>query len=173
MADLLANRINETMSDAQITQAQTAIQSIIAALPVKPIMPDDEYKRIAKKGDAREKEADDMLPIVLKYPKFAPSSMTVEDPKTDNTLYNQLKLFKRDYLTPLVNLVDYLMGMSGGEEINFYSRFIENVKGGVKDKDRDAIAAQNEIDAIDRTKSISTTKKKAAKAPKPPKAPKA
>ncbi len=167
MADLLANRINETMSDAQITQAQTAIQSIIAALPVKPIMPDDEYKRIAKKGDAREKEADSMLPIVLKYPKFAPSSMTTEAPKMDNALYNQLKVFKRDHLTPLVELVDYLMGISGGEELNFYSRFIENVKVGVKDKDLDAIAAQNEIDAVNRSKGGGSTSQKVEKPAKP------
>lgn len=173
MADLLANRINETMSDAQITQAQTGISAIVAALPVKPIMPDDEYNRIAKKAEIREKEADQMLPIVLKYPKFAPSTLTVEAPQKDNTLYNQLKAFKRDYLTPLVNLVDFLMGISGGEEINFYSRFTENVKIGVKDKDPDAIAAQNEIDAIERHKGGGSAAKRAPKPPKAPKSPKA
>ena len=167
MADLLANRINETMSDAQITQAQAAIQSIMAALPAKPIMPDDEYKRIAKKGSARETEADAMLPIVMKYPKFAPSTMTVEAPKMDNALYNQLKIFKRDHLTPLVNLVDYLMGITGGEELNFYSRFVENVKVGVKDKDSDAIAAQNEIDVVNRNKGGGNNTQKVAKPAKP------
>lgn len=161
MAKLLPNRISEVMTEAQQTQFIAGIKMALEALPKKPILPQDDYDKIPKKGDAREKEANQLVKIVVKYPKFLPSTLTVTDVLSDNTLYDQLNTLVDDHLQALVDVVDFLMGLSGGEEMNAYSRFIENVKAGVNDGNEEAIAAWNEISAIDRKtpgKTAQTTK---------------
>ena len=160
MARLLPNRISEVMTEAQQKQFIAGIKMALEALPKKPILPQDDYDKIPKKGDAREKEADQLVKIVVKYPKFLPNTLSVNDVLNDNTLYDQLNTLMDDHIKALVDVVDFLMGLSGGEELNAYSRFIENVKAGVNDGDEEAVAALNEISAIDRNSGGGPNKKK-------------
>lgn len=65
-------------------------------------------------------------------------------------MHGQLNtLFKND-LQPLVDNVLFILGLSGGEELNAYGRYIENAKKAKDDNDIEAIAPLNELDAIDK-----------------------
>ena len=160
MAKLLPNRIDETLTDEQIKQFTAGIQMAIAALPKKRQISSDDYDKIPKKADARIKEADELIKVVRKFSKFLPGVLTAQNVENDNTLYDQLYTLRKNELSVLVALVDQLIGLSGGEEMNAYGRFIENVKIGVNDGDPDAIEAQNELDAIARNKASNVPPKK-------------
>lgn len=150
MAKLLPNRISETLSDAQIKQFKAGIEMALNALPKKPVVSKDEFDKIPKKGDLRIKEADLKIKVVQKYPKFLPTALTVQDIQNDNVLHGQLNaLFKNDLQT-LVDDVLFILGLSGGEELNAYGRYTENVKKAKDDNDVEAIAPLDELDAIDK-----------------------
>jgi hypothetical protein len=49
-----------------------------------------------------------------------------------------------------VDLADLVLGLAGGEEMNAYSRFAENIRKAKQDGDENAILACDEWDAIDK-----------------------
>ena len=165
MAKLLPNRISEVMSEAQIKQFIEGIKTAKAALPKKIPLSNEEYDKIPKKGTAREKEADAMIKIVRAFPKFLPSVLSIEDVEKDNMLYDQVNALYDDHLQPLVDLADFIMGLSGGEEMNAYGRYIDNVRSAAKDGDLEAIEAANHLNDIERLRNNSQPKKPTTDAP--------
>lgn len=159
MAKLLPNRISETMSAAQIKQFEDGIKMAFDALPKKPAMSKEEFGKIPKKAENRTKEANLKIKVVRKYPKFLPTVLSLEEVEKDNTLHGQVNTLYDDHLQPLVDLADFVLGLSGGEEMNAYSRFFDNVRQGVKDGDLDAVEALNELEAIDKLLGIGSFKK--------------
>jgi hypothetical protein len=159
MAKLLANRLSETMTAAQIAQFQRGIQMAMDALPKKPVISNEEYAKIPKKGDARRKWADQMLELVRQFPKYLPTALQCSDVEKDNILNGQIHSLNQLHLRKVVDLVEILEGLSGGEELNAYSRFIENVRTAAKDGQPDAIEAQNQLDDIEHTKTGPAKKK--------------
>lgn len=159
MAKLLPNRISETMTDAQIKQFKDGIKMAYDALPKKPVMSKDEFDKIPKKAEVRIKEANLKIKVVRKYGKFLPTVLPIDEVEKDSILHAQIDKLYDDDLQPLVDLADFILGLSGGEEINAYSRFTENVRSAAKDSDPDAIEALNELDAIDKELSIGAYKK--------------
>lgn len=159
MAKLLPNRISETMTEAQIKQFQDGIKMAFDALPKKPVLSKDEFDKIPKKGEMRVKEANLKIKVVRKYAKFLPSVLSVEEVEKDNTLHRQVDELYDNHLQPLVELADFVLGLSGGEEINAYSRFTDNVRSAAKDGDTNAIEALNELEAIDKQLGIGFFKK--------------
>ena len=129
------------------------------ALPKKNFMDKEEWDKIPKKAEFRIKEANLRLKVVRKFPKFLPSVLTLQDVENDNTLHGQVdKLYDED-LQPLIDLADFVLGLSGGEELNAYGRFGENVRKAKDDGDEDAIEAYNEWDAIDKQLGLGSYKK--------------
>ena len=159
MAKLLPNRISETMTDAQIKQFQDGIKMAFDALPKKPSMSKEEFDKIPKKAAGRIKEANLRIKVVRKYTKFLPTILPLEEVEKDNTLHGQVDKLYDDHLQPLVELADFVLGLSGGEEMNAYSRYADNVKAAAKDGDPDAIEALNELEAIDKQLGIGSYKK--------------
>lgn len=163
MAKLLPNRLSETLTDKQIEQFRTAIQTAIEALPKKPVISNDDFAKIPKKGETRVKEADQMIRVVRNYPQFLPVTLNLEEVEKDNTLYDQIRDLKLSYLKVLEEHIDVLLGISGGEEMNAYGRFTENVKTGAKDNNAAAISALNEIDKVEKPRLGKPTAKKVEK----------
>ncbi len=159
MAKLLPNRISEIMTDAQLAQFKAGIKMALDALPKKPVIPKDEFDKIPKKAEMRIKEAALKIKVVRKFPKFIPSAISLQDIENDNILHGQLDTLYDDDLQPLVDLADLLLGLSGGEEMNAYSRYIENVRKAKDDGDIDAVDAFNDLEAIDKQLSIGAYKK--------------
>lgn len=159
MAKLLPNRISEIMSEVQIKQFQDGVLLAFNALPKKPVMSKEDFDKIPKKAIFRIREANLRIKIVRKYPKFLPSVLTIQDIENDNTLHGQLDKLYDDNLQPLVDLADFVLGLSGGEEMNAYSRFSENIKKAKDEGDSDAIEAFNEWDAIDKELGLGVYKK--------------
>ncbi len=166
MATLIANRLNETMTAAQIAQFQKGIQMALDALPKRPIVSNEDYDKIPKKGETRRKWAEQILQIARLFPEYVPSALKVEDVERDNTLNTQLHQLNQFHLRRLVESTEFLLGLSGGEELNALSRFIENVRTGAKDGESNAIAALNMIDDVEGN-SIGRSKSKKAKIAKP------
>jgi uncharacterized protein YcbK (DUF882 family) len=160
MAKLLVNRLSETMTAAQTTQFFKGIQMAMDALPKKPILSNDEFSKIPKKGEARRKEANLMLHIIRRFPQFLPSALTVKDVENDNALYEQLRELSTFQVRKLVELIEVLSGLAGGEEMNAYSRYIENVRSAAKDGNPDAIEALNLIEDVERNKGGGNNRKK-------------
>jgi hypothetical protein len=160
MAQLIANLINETMTAAQIAQFQRGIQMALDALPKKPILSNEDYAKIPKKGEARRKWADQMLEVAKAFPEFVPNALKLADVQNDNTLNNQLFGLKEQYLDKLVDVTTLLLGVSGGEELNGWSRFVDNVRTGAKDKEPNAIEALNRIENIENTSGGRSKRKK-------------
>lgn len=159
MAKLLPNRISEVMTEAQIQQFIAGVKMALEALPKKPVLSSEEFARLPKKGEAREKEAAQMIRIVRRFPKFLPSSLPLLEVEKDSTLYEQLNTLDDEHLSQLVELMAFLMGLSGAEEMNVYLRFEENVKVAANDGDPDAIEALNMINAVDRNRGGGTNNK--------------
>ena len=159
MAKLLPNRISETMNEVQHKQFMDGIKMAFDALPKKPVMSKEEYDKIPKKGTAREKEADLKIKVVRRYPQFLPTLLPLIEVEKDNTLYDQINELYDNHLQPLVDLSDFLLGVSGGEEMNAYSRFADIVRSAAKDSDPAAIEALNELEAIDKQLTPSSPKK--------------
>ncbi len=169
MAKLLPNRISEIMSEAQIKQYEAGIQMAKDALPKRPIMAKEDFDKIPKKAENRIKEANLRIKVVRKYPKFIPSVLTMQDVENDNTLHDQVNTLYDDSLQSLVDETDFILGLSGGEEMNAYSRYGENMRKAKDDGDEIAVAAFNEWDAIDKQLGIGSYKKSASdNAPKTP-----
>ena len=129
------------------------------ALPKKPAMSKDEFDKIPKKAENRSKEASLKIKVARKYPKFLPSVLSIQEVEKDNTLHTQVNTLYDDHLQPLVDLADFVLGLSGGEEMNAYSRFTDNVRSAAKDGDEDAIEALNELDAIDKQLNLGAYRK--------------
>ena len=165
MSKLLPNRISEVLSEAQIKQFTDGIEMAKSALPKKIPLSNEEYDKIPKKGTAREKEADAMIKIVRKFPKFLPSVLSVEDVEKDNKLYDQVNALYDDHLQPLIDLADFIMGLSGGEEMNAYSRYLENVRAAAHDGDLEGIEALNELEGVERNRGGNSSKKTPKDAP--------
>jgi hypothetical protein len=161
MAQLLPNRLSEVMSDAQITQFHKGIQMALDALPKKPILSNDDYAKIPKKGKTRAKEADLLIRVVRKYQRFLPATLKMEEVEKDNRLYGQLSELSNHTVQDLFDHLEFLMGLSGGEELNAYSRFISNVRTAAQEADSEAIAALNEIEQIERLTGGGDPRKKA------------
>ena len=159
MTKLLPNRISEVMTEAQQKQFIDGITMAINALPKKTIIAQDEFSKIPKKAELRIKEANLRIKVVRKFPKFLPSVLTMQDVENDNTLHGQIDTLYDDYLQPFIDHADFILGLSGGEEMNAYSRFAENMKKAKDDSDEDAIAAFNEWDAIDKQLGLGSYKK--------------
>jgi hypothetical protein len=70
MAKLIANLVNETMTAAQIAQFQRGIQMAMDALPKKPILSNEDYAKIPKKGAARRQWANQMLEVAKAFPEI-------------------------------------------------------------------------------------------------------
>jgi hypothetical protein len=146
MVKLLANRISEAMTEAQKTQFLQGIQMAMDALPKKPILSNDEFSRIPKKGEARRKEANLMLHIIRRFPQFLPSALNLQDVEKDNELYEQLRELSLVQVRKLVDLIEFLQGLAGGEEMNAYSRYVDNVRSAAQEGNLDAIEAWNLIE---------------------------
>jgi hypothetical protein len=168
MAKLLPNRISETMTDAQIQQFKAGIKMAFDALPKKPVLSKDDFDKIPKKAELRIKEANLRIKVVRKFPKFLPSVLTVQDVDNDNTLHAQVNTLYDDALQPLVDLADFILGLSGGEEMNAYSRYGDTMRKAKDDGDDDAIEAFNAWDAIDKEMGIGSYKKSPADTLKTP-----
>jgi hypothetical protein len=162
MAKLLPNRISEIMSEAQIKQFQDGITMAFSALPKKPVLDKEDFNKIPKKAEFRIKEANLRIKVVRKYPKFLPTVLTIQDVENDNTLHGQLDKLYDDSLQPLVDLADFVLGLSGGEELNAYSRYADNMRKAKEDGDENAIEAFNEWDAIDKQLGLGSYKKSAS-----------
>jgi hypothetical protein len=147
-----------------MTQFQRGIQMAMDALPKRPAISNEDYAKIPKKGDARRKWADQMLELVRQFPKYLPTTLQTSDVEKDNLLNAQMYSLNQSHVRKLVDAVELLDGLSGGEEINAYSRFIENVRTAAKDGQADAIEAQNQLDDIERMKT-GPAKKKSSKQP--------
>jgi hypothetical protein len=160
MIKLLPNRISEVMSDAQLAEFERGIRIALNALPKKPVISNEDYAKIPKKGKIRAKEADLLIRVVRKYPKFLPPSLKVADVEKDNQLSNQLLELKSQSLQELLDSMDFLGGVSGGEELNAYSRFTINVRTAAQDGDSEAIQALNEIQNVERSIGGSKTRSK-------------
>ena len=158
MAKLLPNRISEQMTEAQIAQFKQGIDMARTALPKKPIVSKDEFDKIPKKAEFRIKEANLRIKVVRKYPKFIPAALTLQDIENDNTLHDQVNTLYDETLQPFIDDVEFILGLSGGEELNAYSRYIDNVKKAKDDGDKEAIAPFDELDAIDKQLSIGAYK---------------
>jgi hypothetical protein len=161
MAKLIANLINETMTAAQIAQFQTGIQMAVNALPKRPIISNEIYDKIPKKGETRRKWAEQLLQIARLFPDFLPTTLKIEDVERDNILNGQLNQLHQFHLRQLVELLEFLLGLSGGEELNALSRFIENARTAANDGQPNGIAALNMINnaegnAMGRTKTKKT-----------------
>jgi hypothetical protein len=139
MAKLLANRLSETMTAAQTTQFLKGIQMAMDALPKKPIISNDEFSKIPKKGEARRKEANLMLHIIRRFPQFLPLALTLKEVENDNALYEQLRELSLVQVRKLVDLIEFLLGLAGGEEMNAYSRYVENVRSAAQEGNLDAV----------------------------------
>jgi hypothetical protein len=148
MAKLIANLINETMSPAQIAQFQKGMQMAIDALPKKPILSNEDYAKISKKGAARRKWTDQMVQLMPLFPEYVPRALQLSDVQNDNTLNNQLFGLEEQHLRPVVDLMVILLGISGGEELNAVNRFVENVRMGAKDGQPNGIEALNRIEKL-------------------------
>ncbi len=172
MAKLLPNRISETMSDAQLKQFREGIRLAAEALPKKPVMSKEDFDKIPKKAENRSKEANLRIKIVRKYPRFLPAVLTIQDVENDNALYEQLRKLRDDALVPLMEVADFMLGLSGGEELNAYGRFADNMRKAKDQGDPEAIEAFNDWDAVDRQLNIGSYKKAPAepntKPPTPP-----
>jgi hypothetical protein len=151
MAKLIANLINETMTPAQIAQFQKGIQMAMDALPQKPILSNEDYAKIPKKGPARRKWTDQILQLMPLFPEYLPSGLKLSDIQNDNTLNNQLFGLSGQHLRPMVDLMELLLGVSGGEELNAVNRFVENVRTGANDGQPKGIDALNRIEKLDGT----------------------
>jgi hypothetical protein len=159
MATLIVNRINETMSAAQIAQFQRGIQMAFEALPKKPILSNEDYVKIPKKGPARRKWANQIVQLMPLFPEYVPSALKLSDVQNDNTLNNQLFELNEEHLGKVVDTMEILLGVSGGEELNAVNRFVDNVRTGAKDGQPNGIEALNRIDNIERVKTGPTKKK--------------
>jgi hypothetical protein len=164
MAKLIANLINETMTPAQIAQFQKGIQMAMDALPQKPILSNENYAKIPKKGPARRKWTDQILQLMPLFPEYVPSGLKLSDVQNDNILNNQLFGLNEQHLRPMVDLMELLMGVSGGEELNAVNRFIANVRTGANDGQPKGIDALNRIEkleerAVSKSKGSSSKKK--------------
>ena len=164
MVNLLPIRLSVIMSAEQLAQFIAGAKMMREALPLKPAMSKKEYDKLPKKGPVRDLETPQILKVVRRYPKFLPPSVTLQDVENDAILYDQLSLLDKEHLKEIVELVEMLIGLSGSEELNAYSRFELNVKVAAADQDPDAIEAQNMLDAIDRNRPGSSGKAK----PTPP-----
>jgi hypothetical protein len=151
MIKLLPNRLSEVMSDAQLADFERGIKIALDALPKKPVLSNEDYAKIPKKGKIRAKEADLLIRVVRKYPNFLPPTLKVEDVEKDNRLYNQLLGLMSQSLQELQDSMAFLSGLAGGEELNAYSRFISNVRTAAQDGDLQAIQALNEIQHVERS----------------------
>ena len=165
MAKLLPNRISEVMTDAQLKQFIAGIKMAFDAMPKKPPMPKEEFDKIPKKGEYRTKESNLKIKVVRRYTKFLPAVLSFEEMEKDNILHGQVNTLYDEHLQPLLDLADFILGLSGGEELNAFTRFLENVKAGIKDGDLDAVEASNELDAIDKQLIIGAYKKKTTETP--------
>ena len=168
MAKLLPNRISETMTDVQVKQFEDGVKMALAALPKKPQMAKEEFDKIPKKGENRTKEANLKIKVMRRYAKYLPTVLPFEEVEKDNILHGQVNTLYDDHLQPLIDLTDFILGLSGGEELNASARFTENIKSAIKDGDLDATEAMNELEAIDKQLSIGAYKKKTADTPTTP-----
>jgi hypothetical protein len=159
MAKLLPNRISETMSDAQLKQFREGIRLAAEALPKKPVMSKEDFDKIPKKAESRSKEANLRIKVVRKFPKFLPPTLSVQDVDNDNVLHEQISALRTDVLMPLMEVADFMLGLSGGEELNAYSRFADNMRKAKDEGDPEAIEAFNDWDAVDRQLNIGSYKK--------------
>ncbi len=172
MAKLLPNRLSETMSLDQQKQFREALKTAIKTLPERPVLSKEEFDKIPKKGEVRIKEAELRIKVVRKFPKFLPAALNVQEVENDNLLFDQLNQLYTDELMPLVEAVQLLLGLSGGEEMNAYSRFYDNVKKAKDDGDKEGILAFDELDTIDKQLGIGSYRKSPAdKKPKTPTTP--
>jgi hypothetical protein len=150
MSKLLPNRISEQMTDAQLKQFRDGIEMAFAAIPKRPIMSKEEFDKIPKKAEFRIKEANLRIKVVRKYPKYLPAALTLQDVENDNALHGQVNKLSTETLQPFVDAVAFILGLSGGEELNAYNRYTDNVKKAKDDGDQEAIAPFDELDAVDK-----------------------
>ena len=158
MSKLLPNRISEQMTDAQLKQFRDGIEMAFAAIPKRPIMSKEEFDKIPKKAEFRIKEANLRIKVVRKYPKYLPAALTLQDVENDNILHEQVNKLYNETLQPFIDEVSFILGLSGGEELNAYSRYTDNAKKAKDDGDLAAIAPLDELDAIDKQLGIGAYK---------------
>jgi hypothetical protein len=101
-----------------------------------------------------------MLEVAKAFPEFVSNALKIADVQNDNTLNNQLFGLKEQYLDKLVDLTTVLLGVSGGEELNAWSRYIDNVRTSAKDGIPNAIEALNRIENIENNSGGRSKRKK-------------
>lgn len=162
MPKILPNRTSKTLSEADVTAAKAAIQTLIDIIGTPVIITDDEFKSLAKIGDVLKPICDEVLLIATETPGYLEEEQPLVEVQKDKTYYEQTT----EIIGPLYNLVflyEREQGTSGAEYRNAMGNYEGNVKDRVKKGNTTAQLTLDKLNRINRNSKPS--------APKPPKTP--
>lgn len=147
MPKILPNRSSKTLTEAQVTAAKAAIQTVIDIIGTPIVITDDDYKVLAKMGDVLKPICDKVFEIAEENSSYLEDEQPVAEVQKDKTYFEQTT----DILSSLYNAVfmyEREQGTSGAEYRNAMANYEENVKAKVKKGN--APAAQLVLDKLNR-----------------------
>ena len=161
MVSLIPNRMSGTITLDKYNEFMMHMTKASACLLDLPAVSDKDFKKLPKKGDVRRIESEALFAIVKEFFEFLPTPTALAELEKDHELNEQLYQLYKDYVAPLNRALMIQLGLSGAEEINMYSWFVENVRNQASANNPRAIECLNRLDKVSPNKGGGgTTKKK-------------
>ena len=160
MIKLIPNRMSDTMTLDKYNEFMMHMTKAYACLLDTPAVADEVFSRLAKKGDVRRIESEQLFVIVKEFFEFLPSPTALADLEKDHLVNEQLYQLYQNHVAPINRAFMIQLGLSGAEEINMYSWFAENVKNQAAANNPRAIECLNRLDKVNPNKGGSAANRK-------------
>ena len=171
---LLPNRISKTLSQEKKSRIAELLKLIAVELGEKTIIPDAEYKKLAKIGDKNKHLYGFLKDVMDKNPEYINSDLPIEEVTKDKTYFEDLDEVRAMLAEFVYTIIDHEQGIVGAEYRNATGIFEANVAAKIYRNDAKAILVQDLINKAykDYDRTVAVMQDAQPKDPKPPIAPK-
>ena len=141
---LLPNRVSKTLTPEKKTRITELLNLIVAELGDMTVIPDADYRGLAKIGEKNIFLYDFLKIVMDEFPDFINADLPIEEITKDRVYFADIEWVKTSVKRILLDAINHEQGIVGAEYRNATGIFEDNVATRVARSDAKAILVLNE-----------------------------